>query len=217
MSTSSRDSVARLCVRITSDHQPTIRRHCPRCAAERHFASSGKFRVNAQKKTIDAWLIFLCTECDYRLNQPVHERRPLKSIDPVGLRALMRNDRALADRHAAASGATSEVAVALAFSTPADPETSTIEMTIAVAPSCCIRLDRLLSLILGLSRAELQRLCDEATVSIAPLSSKALRRPAIDGQTVRLDLADCPDDLARRCRGSLTEGRLNSPASDPQG
>src|SRR5882762_2086658 len=105
MSTVSSDSVAYVLVRVSSNQQPHVRRHCPRCAAERPFASSSKCRVNAQRKTIDAWLIFLCADCDYRWNLPIHERRPVGAIDPIELEALMRNDAALAGRYAAANTA----------------------------------------------------------------------------------------------------------------
>jgi hypothetical protein len=208
MSPVSSDSVARVLVRVSSNQQPHLRRHCPRCAAERSFASSGKFRVNAQRKTIDAWLIFRCTDCDTRWNLPIHERRPVKAIDPIELEALMRNDAALAGRYAAANAASGDVDIAVRFATPMHPETQVIEITIAVAPSCIIRLDRLLASVLGLRRDEIEMLHDGAMLSITPSSRKVLRRSAIDGQTIRLDLAGCPDGLATR---------LNIPASDRPG
>jgi hypothetical protein len=215
MSTGSRDSVARLCVRVSAHQKPHVRRHCPRCATARDFASSGKFRVNAHRKTVDAWLIFRCTTCDYRWNLPIHERRQVKAVDPVELEALMRNDPALADRLAGnASSAASDVAIALALATPIGPETSVIAMEITVTSACAIRLDRLLASILGLRRNEIAALSDRAALCIAPPSQKALRRTAVDGQWIQLDLALCPADVAMRCRKHLAEGRLNIPAPD---
>ena len=198
MSTASRDSVARLLVRVSSNQQPHLRRHCPRCATERRFASSGKFRVNAQKKSLDAWLIFLCTECDTRWNLPIHERRNVKAIDPTELDALMRNDASLAAHYAAASSSSSDVAVDFESATPITSEPSAIELTIAVGPSCWIRLDRLLARVLRLPREDIQLLANDTVLSITPQSKKALRRPATDGQQVRLDLAGCSTDLKLR-------------------
>ena len=212
MSTAFGDSVARLLVRVSTRQQPHIRRHCPRCATERHFASSGKFRVNAQRKILDAWLIYLCTDCDYRWNLPIHERKPVKALDPIELEALMRNDAALAERHAAAAcSVSSDVAIDLAFQTAITEETAAIEMAITAAAS--IRLDRLLALVLGLRRAEIQNLHDGSMLSIVPPVRKALRRPASDGMTIHLDLAGCPSHLALRCRRHLAEA-LSTPAPD---
>jgi len=200
MSTVSSDSVARLLVRVSSNQQPHIQRHCPRCATERCFVSSGKFRVNAHRKTIDAWLIFRCAECDSRWNLPIHERRPVKAIDPAELEALMRNDPALAARYAASDSAAPDVAVNVTFVAPVRPETQAIEVTLIIAPSCRVRLDRLLARVLGLRRQEIEELLGDAMLLIVPGSPKALRRHAVHGQTVRLDL------------GGI---RLNIPASDP--
>jgi hypothetical protein len=216
MSTTSGDRVARLFVRVSLEHQPQVKRHCPRCAGERRFASSGKFRVNAQGKTIDVWLIFRCTDCDYRWNMPVHERRPVGSLDPVALEALMRNDAALAERYAvtAAGSASADLAVALSFLAAVTAETAAIEMRLAVAASCSVRLDRLLAVVLGLPREAIQKLHAGSLLSIAPPARKALRRAAGDGMTIRLDLAGCPEALAARCRQRLVAGRFSIPAPD---
>ena len=212
------DLVARLLVRVSADQTPRIRRHCPRCAMDRDFTSSGKFRVNAQKKIIDSWLIFRCSDCDCRWNLPVHERRPVRTIDPDELAALMRNDGALADRYAAAaSRASSNAAIAVFVLAPVHPDTRVIEMAIAVAASCSVRLDRLLALVLGLRRDAIQPLYDRAAITIRPVSAKPMRRSATDGQMIRLDLARCPNDLALRCRASLVERWLNTHVSDPPG
>lgn len=41
---------------------PLVLRRCHVCASE-HFRASGKFRVNANHKLIDVWLLALCTAC----------------------------------------------------------------------------------------------------------------------------------------------------------
>lgn len=69
---------------------------CSRCDARTPFISSDKFRVNAQKKRIDAWLVYRCVQCDQSWNFPVPERCPVNGIEPTILRALTENDSALA-------------------------------------------------------------------------------------------------------------------------
>lgn len=39
---------------------PSVLRRCPACASDR-FRPNGKFRVNANHKLLDAWLLVLCT------------------------------------------------------------------------------------------------------------------------------------------------------------
>ena len=53
---------------------PTAERHCKKCGAWRAFECSGCFRVNAQKRMLDVWLIYKCPECDDTWNMTVLSR-----------------------------------------------------------------------------------------------------------------------------------------------
>jgi hypothetical protein len=206
MSGFNRGAAARLLVQITSESALALHRHCPRCKLRRRFVSSGKFRVNAQKKRLDAWLIFRCTVCDDRWNWPVHERRPVGALDPMEFDGLMRNDPELATRHAAAAiqqsaaGIIQEPSIALSILEPATADARTIEIVIAGAG---LRLDRLLARALMLGRREIEALDQAAAITVVPAMRKALRRPAIDGQVICIDLAECSEDTAMRLRQRL--------------
>ena len=65
---------------------------CSRCGSARPFVSSGKFRVNASGRTLDAWLVYKCSACAATWNRPVIERRKVRDIDPRMLEALQAND-----------------------------------------------------------------------------------------------------------------------------
>lgn len=206
-------STAHLHLVVTAPETPKVLRHCPRCKQERPFASSGKFRVNAQKKLIDIWLIYRCGICDQTWNFTLHERVGVSALRPDDLNAYMQNDAALAARHAselaalARQGATVEAMVAPALERrlsgiPAGA-IEEIEITITAPAIGALRLDRVLALGLTLQRPEIQRLAAAGALTLAPESPKALRRPARDGQAVRLDLARCPPDIALKCRRSL--------------
>jgi hypothetical protein len=205
MSGFKRGAAARLLVQVTSNSEIALHRHCPRCKAERRFASSGKFRVNAQKKRIDAWLIFLCAVCNDRWNWPVHERRPVGALDPATLDALMRNDPALAARHGwAAVQAGNAVAardprVTLAIEEPATGATLTIEIVLAIGGDG-LRLDRLLAQALALSRREIETMDRSGAIAVRPAAGKALRRAAGDGQRISIDLDRCSEATAARLR-----------------
>lgn len=74
--------------------------NCNRCGGLKAYHSSGKFRVNANGKRIDAWLIYRCIDCDNSWNFGILERRNRCDIEPELLRALESNDPTLARRHA---------------------------------------------------------------------------------------------------------------------
>jgi hypothetical protein len=208
MSGFNRGTAARLLVQVTSESATALHRHCPRCKQPRRFVSSGKFRVNAQKKRIDAWLIFRCTVCEDRWNWAIHERRPVGALDPTELDALMRNDPVLAARHAQQAmrncapmtAMTEEPTLALTILAPATADTRTLDIVIAGEGP---RLDRLLARALRLGRREIDTLDGAAAITVLPTMRKPLRRPAIDGQRVCIDLGLCSGETVRRLRRRL--------------
>jgi hypothetical protein len=82
--------------RIAPAAVPRILLHCPRCERDRFFVSSGRFRVNAQKKRLDAWLIYGCGVCGRTWNLPVFERRHVRDVDASLLDRLHGNCEMLA-------------------------------------------------------------------------------------------------------------------------
>lgn len=73
---------------------PLVRRRCHACASER-FRASGKFRVNANHKLIDAWLLARCTACGETAKLTVLERMTVRAIRPELLDRLHDNDPGL--------------------------------------------------------------------------------------------------------------------------
>ncbi|MFJ8588788.1 DUF1062 domain-containing protein [Streptomyces sp. NPDC093595] len=73
---------------------PLVRRRCHACASAR-FRASGKFRVNAHHKLIDAWLLVLCTACGDTAKLTLLERANVRSVRPELLDRLHDNDAGL--------------------------------------------------------------------------------------------------------------------------
>lgn len=73
---------------------PLVLRRCHACASER-FRAGGKFRVNANHKLIDAWLLVLCTSCGETAKLTILERTHVRSVRPELLDRLHDNDLAL--------------------------------------------------------------------------------------------------------------------------
>lgn len=169
---------------------------CGGCGILKPFSSSGKVRLNANGKKFDAWLIYKCLDCDRTWNRPLFERRPLKEIDPTTLEALHFSDpdwvRArefdIDDlrRRARRIDECAEVEIRKeTLSETGHPAMTVIEVEVALPT--CLRLDRLLSMEFGLSRAGLQTLHAEARLRIEPDRKDALRRRIKDGTRIILE------------------------------
>ncbi|SCJ76228.1 Uncharacterized protein conserved in bacteria [Anaerotruncus sp. 2789STDY5834896] len=79
---------------------PAIRRHCQKCGGPSRFVCSGNFRVNAQRKSLDIWLIYRCACCHTTYNMDVYSRVRPDSIPPSELARFLQNDEQLAWRYA---------------------------------------------------------------------------------------------------------------------
>jgi hypothetical protein len=74
---------------------PIVNRRCHACASTR-LRASGKFRVNANHKLLDVWLLALCVACGETAKLTVLERMTVRSIRPDLLDQLHANDSDLA-------------------------------------------------------------------------------------------------------------------------
>lgn len=83
---------------VVSSATPTITWRCPTCHRPAPFASSDRFRANANGKLVDVWLIYRCVRCDATKNITVVERTPVRRVDPSLLSAAEANDAAVARR-----------------------------------------------------------------------------------------------------------------------
>ena len=168
-----------------------------------------KFRTNAQKKRVDIWLIYRCSACDEVWNLPIFERVTTSDIAPDAFDAIARNDPALALHHAsnharlARHGVTLEPPEVSIRKSPIEgcaDGAGVIAITLALALPCGMRLDRLLSGGLGISRAQLGRLLDVGALRLSPLARKALHAPIADRQCIAIDLAALDAALAETLR-----------------
>ncbi|WP_250037191.1 DUF1062 domain-containing protein [Paractinoplanes maris] len=74
---------------------PLVRRRCHACGSER-FRADGKFRLNANHKLLDAWLLVLCVRCGETVKLTILERVTVRSVRPELLARLHDNDPRLA-------------------------------------------------------------------------------------------------------------------------
>jgi len=169
---------------------------CPTCGGDRPFRPSGKIRLNANGKRLDAWLIYKCDACDRTWNRPFLERRLATDVPPADLAALRSGDPAFVRRLAFDLAALRRKTPVIAQSEEVDVEkvvtggaadAAGVEIALAVPYPVGIRLDRLLATELGLARSRIVALADDGRLVVGG-GDNALKRPPRDGQSVRLDL-----------------------------
>lgn len=173
---------------------------CPTCGGDRPFHPSGKLRLNANGKRLDAWLIYKCDDCDHTWNRPIYERRLASELSSDDLAALRSGDPAFVRRLAFDLAALRRKTSMILQSEEVNVEkvviggpaqATDIEITLAVPYPIGLRLDRLLATELGLARNRIAALAGEGRLVVG--GGKALRRPPRDGQSVQLNLADASD------------------------
>jgi len=185
---------------VQSPPQPLL--YCRRCKGTRNFTSSGRIRLNANGKRIDAWLIYRCTSCDSTWNRPVLERRPLRSIDPLVLAALQANEPTLArnlaldvedlKRRVGTVEAFDGVVVVKDTQSWHTGPVRGVEILLVVPHPVVHRLDRLLAAELQLSRSQVHAMAASGALVVTPGKPRALRSAIRDG--MRLTILIAPND-----------------------
>ncbi len=175
---------------------PRVLRHCSHCGTMRPFACSDTFRVNANQRRIDVWLIYRCVDCDCTWNCTIFTRSTPEEIGTVLYRQFQDNHRETAWRYAfdlallQRLGVRVEptVAVQVEHIPQTGPATSDGKQTILLELPypCEVRLDKLLARELGVSRSCLQRWFDHGLIHTWPTSKDALRRSVKHGQVVTI-------------------------------
>ena len=155
-------------------------RRCHECPSER-FQASGKFRVNANRKLIDAWLLALCTACQETAKLTVLERMTVRSIRPELLDQLHDNDPGLTAELLQDPVVQRRNRIALDWDNAWRLDTDgsdhldreVIDVSVRFAARIPVRPVRLIAEGCGLSRAEVERLITEGKlVSALRLSGK---------------------------------------------
>ncbi|WP_107104426.1 DUF1062 domain-containing protein [Streptomyces sp. Root1310] len=159
---------------------PIVLRRCHACASDR-FRANGKFRVNANHKLLDAWLLVLCTACGDTAKLTVLERMNVRSVRPELLDRLHDNDPALAAELLQDPVVRRRNRIALDWDNawrldtggPDHLDREVIDVSVRFAARIPVRPMRLIAEGCGLSRAEVERLNTEGRlVSAVRLSGK---------------------------------------------
>ncbi|MFF9364241.1 DUF1062 domain-containing protein [Streptomyces griseoluteus] len=159
---------------------PLIRHRCHACRSET-FRTSGKFRVNANHKLLDVWLLALCTACGETTKFTIRERMNVRSIRPDLLDRAHDNDPSLAAELLQEPAVRRRNRIALDWDDAWRLETGgsdfrdreVIDVSVRFAAQIPVRPVRLIAEGCGLSRADVEKLLDEGKlVSAVRLSGR---------------------------------------------
>lgn len=176
---------------------PRVVRRCPRCDEERRFVSSDRFRVNANQRKLDVWLIYRCADCDTSWNCEVMARATPEQIGTARLASFTHNDVDAAWACAfdasliARAGARVDPCVRYRVERAGDAAT----VRVVMPRPCGVRLDRLLAEQLGRSRTAIARAVAAGLIVTEP-AGHSLRDPVVDGLVVNQRLGLAADDDA---------------------
>jgi hypothetical protein len=134
---------------------PAIVKACVSCRSRRH-RPTGTFRVNANGKLLDVWMLVCCELCGRTSKIPVHERIHVRALDHERLLKFERNDPATV-RHLTQAAhrldwtGTWELETDMPFYDLDDP--ASFEVVVRFELPVPVRVEKLLTTGFGLSRS----------------------------------------------------------------
>lgn len=161
---------------VTPTNMPVVRKNCPKCGNNATYINSGKFRVNANKRNVDIWLIYHCEKCKSTWNMTIYERINPQEIDNTLFERFMNNDLELAKEYGFNIAVHNSNKARLDFSCieydilgdEVDMKPSSVKepiiITIQSAYALDLRMDKVLSKKMNLSRSQIKKLYKEERI-----------------------------------------------------
>jgi len=142
--------------------------------------------VNAQKKTLDVWLIYKCEVCDATWNMEILSRVSPRAIEGELYEGFLKNDAELAKRYASDTSVLTKNRVeadfdALPFTVDGEMPHGKEEAEIVLTCDFGARLDKLLAQKLCLSRSAMQKLMETGGIRIAGETAKGIKNLRVKG------------------------------------
>ena len=147
---------------LTPSGEPQVLRYCSKCGEIGRFGQSGRFRVNANGRHLDVWLIYKCQRCDATWNLTILTRVRPEQIERGLLDAFTSNAAVTArrcafDKTLLQRSSASPCYDGLAYTVTREWLADGPGLTVDCPFDFDLRLDRLLSDTLGLSRSQSRR------------------------------------------------------------
>ena len=143
---------------------PLLSLRCVDCRSESATTGEGRFRVNANGKLLDVWLLVRCVSGDRTSKLTVHERAPARSFDAAEILGYRVNDPGLVASRLLDPLLARRNRFTLNWegawrldAAPVPLEAGPVQVTVRFEDPVPVRPDRLIARGLGLSRNEARR------------------------------------------------------------
>lgn len=172
---------------------PLALKYCKKCQKKTEHASSGRFRVNAQGKYLDIWLIYKCKNCRTTWNLPLYSRIKPESIDNRLLEQFYSNDGSLALQYAFSTWLLQTNGAEIVLPDyqilgPHPDSGTTVELQITSQYSLPVKVSQILREKLGLSSRELEKLITDSRIQ--NISLKGLKKYRLNQEiTLYIDMS----------------------------
>jgi hypothetical protein len=165
---------------------PAIVKACVTCRSTRHHPT-GKFRVNANGKLLDVWMLINCELCDRTSKIPIHERIHVRALENERLVMFEKNDPAMVRHLAMDASQASRAGYRLDWSGTWELETdmpiyelgradpAPLEVVIGFELPAPVRVEKLLMAGFGLSRSAARGMVDSGRIRL-PMAMDARAR-----------------------------------------
>jgi hypothetical protein len=160
---------------IIAQETPNIKRNCSKCKTNTEFYCSDKFRVNANQKIVDIWLIYNCIHCEGTWNYPIFSRVNINKINSKLIQKFMNNDNETIWYYAFQTNKLrrlcNDVKTDIRYELRAEKlDSLSKEVTIRLCYKYDfgLRIDKLVAEILGISRSEVNKLSQNGTLLLNP-------------------------------------------------
>lgn len=191
---------------IKVKNTPLLIKKCSHCDGDRFYCSD-KFRMNAQKKNIDVWLIYRCVKCDNTCNMTLLSRTKPDLIDKKLFHSFSMNDREVAWQYAFSAGVASRNNLQLDYDSVEYEVINTVSLEdilnmsseiISIQVKCdfdlSLKLSSLIKRCLPLSSTRLKLLFEKGYISL--LSGKTSSKCKVkNGDTILMDRKSLIDFL----------------------
>ncbi|MCA1057467.1 DUF1062 domain-containing protein [Rossellomorea aquimaris] len=160
---------------IIAQETPIVKRNCSKCKTNTEFYCSEKFRVNANQKIMDIWLIYNCTHCEGTWNYPILSRVNINKIDSVLIQKFMNNDIETIWNYAFQINKLrklcNDVMTDIRYELKKeklDSQSNEVTFRLSYKYDFGLRIDKLIAEILGISRSKVNKLSQDGTILLNP-------------------------------------------------
>lgn len=192
-------------IEIIAKSTPLLVKKCSSCSNDRFYCSD-KFRINAQKKNIDVWLIYRCVKCDNTYNMTILSRTKPELVNKSLLTKFLDNDTATAWEYAFSSDTAQKNSVSFDFDgieyemihhnvslqKIISASNEVVRLRIKSRYRLNLKLAAIIKECLGVSTSQLNRIAEMEAISTS--STKPLKKQRVKD-----------DDVIELCRAKLIE------------